>query len=160
MEGASSMHPNESRTRAQPRVALERVSKTFHEEITGSSVLAVDDVSLCVAKSEFRSIVGPSGCGKSTVLNIIAGLEHPSEGHILIDGVEENVRHHHFGYMFQNDLLFPWRRVRDNVAIGLETLGTPRRATGRRRFFNGSTSIPSPTSIRHNCRAVCASGWL
>ena len=120
------MHPSQSPTRAQPRVAIEHVSKTFHEETTGAPVLAVDDVSLGVANSEFVTIVGPSGCGKSTILNIIAGLEQPSSGRILIDGAEERVRHQHFGYMFQKDLLFPWRRVRDNVAIGLEVLGTPR----------------------------------
>jgi ABC-type nitrate/sulfonate/bicarbonate transport system ATPase subunit len=152
------MHHDEFVALPQTRVALERVSKTFYEETTGAPVLAVDDVSLGVQKSEFVTIVGPSGCGKSTVLNIIAGLEQPSDGRILIDGVEEALRHEHFGYMFQRDLLFPWRRVRDNVGIGLEVLGTPRREARERaaqileRFDLGAFADKYPAQLSGGMR--------
>ena len=108
------------------RVTLEDVTKVFHQEIGEEPVLAVQGVDLAVDAAEFLTIVGPSGCGKSTLLNIIAGLDEPTSGRILVDGAAVSDRQRYFGYMFQKDLLFPWRRVRDNVAIGLEVLGTPR----------------------------------
>ena len=108
------------------RVALEGVSKVFQPDDGEEPVRAVDGVDLAVHRAEFLTIVGPSGCGKSTLLNIVAGLEEPTSGRVLVDGSPVPERHGYFGYMFQKDLLFPWRRVRDNVAIGLEVLGTPR----------------------------------
>ena len=110
----------------RPRVTLTDVTKVFHQDADEDPVCAVEGVDLAVNAAEFLTIVGPSGCGKSTLLNIIAGLEEPTAGRILVDGVSVTDRQRYFGYMFQKDLLFPWRRVRDNVAIGLEVLGTPR----------------------------------
>ena len=113
--------------RASPeRVALEAVTKVFHQDVGEAPVSAVERVDFSVGSGEFLTIVGPSGCGKSTLLNIIAGLEEPTTGRVLVDGVAVPERQRYFGYMFQKDLLFPWRRIRDNVAIGLEVLGTPR----------------------------------
>ena len=109
------------------RVTLEDVTKVFHQDAGEAPVCAVEGVDFAVRPAEFLTIVGPSGCGKSTLLNIIAGLEEATAGRILVDGVHVSERQRYFGYMFQKDLLFPWRRVRDNVAIGLEVLGTPRR---------------------------------
>lgn len=109
------------------RVALEDVSKIFHDQDGGEPVLAVDTVSLNVRSSDFVAIVGPSGCGKTTILNIIAGLEEPTSGRVFTDGSEVPDRRQYFGYMFQNDLLFPWRTIRDNVAVGLEVLGIPKK---------------------------------
>ena len=111
----------------RPRVTLTDVTKVFHQDADEDPVCAVEGVDLAVNAAEFLTIVGPSGCGKSTLLNIIAGLEEPTAGRILVDGVSVTDRQRYFGYMFQKDLLFPWRRVCDNVAIGLEVLGTPRR---------------------------------
>ena len=108
------------------RVTLENVTKVFHQDDGEEPVRAVDGVDFAVRSAEFLTIVGPSGCGKSTLLNIVAGLEEPSTGRVLVDGVHVAERQRYFGYMFQKDLLFPWRRVQDNVAIGLEVLGTPR----------------------------------
>ena len=108
------------------RVTLEDVTKVFHQDIGEEPVLAVEGVDIAVHAAEFLTVVGPSGCGKSTLLNIIAGLDEPTSGRILVDGATAADRQRYFGYMFQKDLLFPWRRVRDNVAIGLEVLGTPR----------------------------------
>jgi len=111
---------------ARERVTLEAVTKVFHQDAGEAPVHAVERVDFSVRSAEFLTIVGPSGCGKSTLLNIIAGLEEPTTGRVLVDGVAVPDRQRFFGYMFQKDLLFPWRRVRDNVAIGLEVLGTPR----------------------------------
>ena len=61
-------------------VRIEKLCKTFDEKTN-----VVDDVSVCIRDNEFVVIVGPSGCGKTTTLNIIAGLEKPSSGHIFID---------------------------------------------------------------------------
>ena len=117
------------------RVTLAGVSKVFHEEAGEEPVLAVEGADFGVHAAELLTIVGPSGCGKSTLLNIIAGLEEPTSGRVLVDGVAVPDRQRYFGYMFQKDLLFPWRRVRDNVAIGLEVLGTPR-AEARERALD------------------------
>ena len=108
-----------------PRVALLDIGKTFVDD--GEEVVAIDGVSFNVHDAEFVTIVGPSGCGKSTILNVIAGLEQPTAGRIVIDGEEVADRRANFGYMFQKDLLFPWRTIRNNVAVGLEVLGVPKK---------------------------------
>ncbi len=84
------------------------------------------DVSFTVARGEVLCLLGPSGCGKSTLLNIIAGLEQPDSGQVLVDGVDiagTPVHRRGFGLMFQGLELFPHRNVRDNVAFGLRMLG-------------------------------------
>ena len=82
-------------------------------------------ISQCVPPS-FSPSSDPAAAARARCLNIIAGLEAPTTGHVLVDGVAVPDRQQYFGYMFQKDLLFPWRRVCDNVAIGIEVLGTPR----------------------------------
>jgi NitT/TauT family transport system ATP-binding protein len=100
-------------------VALDDVTVRFGD------YTAVEGVSFEVREGTFLSIVGPSGCGKSTLLNLISGLGEPASGSvhnaILADGGR-------IGYMFQRDLLLDWRTVTQNVALGLEAQGTPRRA--------------------------------
>jgi ABC-type nitrate/sulfonate/bicarbonate transport system ATPase subunit len=71
------------------------------------------------------SLIGPSGCGKSTIFNIVAGLEAPTTGRVLIDGNDATGFIGNVGYMLQKDLLLPWRTVLDNVALGMEIRGTP-----------------------------------
>jgi ABC-type nitrate/sulfonate/bicarbonate transport system ATPase subunit len=88
-----------------------------------SAVEALGRIDLSVADGEFVSIVGPSGCGKSTLLNIVAGLEQPTSGEILLDGQLAERRLGRTAYMHQKDLLLPWRTVRDNVTLGLEVAG-------------------------------------
>jgi NitT/TauT family transport system ATP-binding protein len=85
---------------------------------------AVDRVSFEVPAGTFLSIVGPSGCGKSTLLNLLAGLGEPASGSVHNAVLAEGRR---IGYMFQRDLLLDWRTVTQNVALGLEAQGTPRR---------------------------------
>lgn len=89
-------------------------------------VAALEDINLEIGESEFITIVGPSGCGKSTLLNLLAGLLPPSEGTLLyknkpIAGVNRSI-----GYITQQDNLFPWLTLIDNVAFPLELVGVPK----------------------------------
>ncbi|HEV7949309.1 MAG TPA: ATP-binding cassette domain-containing protein, partial [Glaciihabitans sp.] len=95
-----------------------RASETTKRGIDQVQVLQPVDV--IARPGEFVSIVGPSGCGKSTLFSIIAGLEAPTEGAIVIDGTDHTGETGHVGYMLQKDLLLPWRTVLNNVILGLE----------------------------------------
>ena len=98
-------------------IQFEHVTKRF------GSFVAVDDVSLEIERGEFFSLLGPSGCGKTTLLRMLAGLEVPSEGRILIDGVDmagvpPNRRP--VNMVFQSYAVFPHMSVAENVAYGLK----------------------------------------
>ena len=88
----------------------------------------LDGLDLAVRPGEFTAIIGPSGSGKSTLFNIVAGLDRPASGQVLIDGATTTGHSDQVAYMPQKDLLFPWRTVEDNTALGLEVQGVPRRA--------------------------------
>lgn len=105
-------------------VALKDVTITFRLG-DGGTYTAVEQASLSVADGEFVSIVGPTGCGKSTLLNVAAGLLSPSAGDAAIFGAPLSGLNRQAGYLFQAEALFPWKTAIDNVAIGLETAGTP-----------------------------------
>jgi NitT/TauT family transport system ATP-binding protein len=105
-------------------VALSDVSIAFRLA-GGGTYTAVERTDLTVADGEFVTIVGPTGCGKSTLLNIAAGLMAPSSGRVDIFGSILGALNRQAGYLFQADALFPWKTALENVAIGLETAGTP-----------------------------------
>jgi NitT/TauT family transport system ATP-binding protein len=90
---------------------LKNISKRFHT--INNETKAIDDISFKVRKGEIVSIVGPSGSGKSTVLSLIAGLEKPSEGEVIVNTKS-------IGFMFQKDQLYEWRNVFKNCMLGLE----------------------------------------
>lgn len=99
-------------------LSIQQLSYVYHT-LQGET-MAIEDISFCVSKGQFISIVGPSGCGKSTLLSLISDLISPSAGQIVIDqGVLENPNHA-IGYMLQKDHLFEWRSVYENVLLGLE----------------------------------------
>lgn len=81
----------------------------------GETIL--EKMNMEAAEGEFVSILGPSGCGKSTLLNIMAGLIKADTGCVLIDGVLNDRISGHFAYMPQQDLLFPWKNIMDNVCL-------------------------------------------
>lgn len=105
-------------------IRLEHVSKSF---LTKSNAVtpALRDVTLEVGEGDFVTIVGPSGCGKSTTLNLLAGLTEPTSGTVLVAGRPVGQAQVDTGYVFQQDSVLPWRKVIDNVEIGLKLRGVP-----------------------------------
>lgn len=103
-------------------VTLRQVSKTFRSS-TGD-VRALHDITLDIASESITAILGPSGCGKSTLLRMIAGLESPTRGDILINGMppQEFRASGQLGIAFQDPALLPWRSVTRNVQLPLELL--------------------------------------
>lgn len=101
---------------------------------------AIRSVDLEVRQGEFLAIVGSSGCGKSTLINIMCGMVKPTRGEVLIDGEPVDNRKHKIGYVSQSETLLPWRRILQNVALGLEIEGTPKaeRLETARRLMEAS----------------------
>ena len=95
----------------------------FVYQAPDGEVEALRDVSLDVEEGEFCSIVGPSGCGKSTLLSALAGLEPLTGGEIAVDGETVRGPSPRVGFMPQQDQLFPWRSIWDNVTLGLAVRG-------------------------------------
>lgn len=81
---------------------------------------AIDNISFSVKEGEFIGIVGPSGCGKTTILSLIAGLIKPTKGKVLVHGKAVEGPSTKVGYMLQQDYLFEWRNIMQNVLLGLE----------------------------------------
>ncbi|MBB2972872.1 ABC transporter ATP-binding protein [Mesorhizobium sp. RMAD-H1] len=122
-------------------VELQDVSIAFPMS-DGTRYEAVGQTQLKVRDREFVAIVGPTGCGKSTLLNATAGLLVPAGGRVSIFGKELAGLNTHAGYLFQQDSLMPWKTSIDNVAIGLEVAGTPRReALEKARAWMGRVGL-------------------
>lgn len=105
----------------KPAVVLEGITQVYVTD-RGAS-LAIDNISFSVDPGEFISLVGPSGCGKTTVLSTIAGLIHPTRGEVKLFGEKVESPSEKVGYMLQQDYLFPWRTIWQNLMIGLELTG-------------------------------------
>jgi NitT/TauT family transport system ATP-binding protein len=110
-------------------LTLDAVSKDFRvrDKRAPRIFTALEDVSLDVRAGEFLTVVGPSGCGKSTLLDLVAGLDRPSRGRILVDGEEVRGPGLDRGIVFQQYALYPWRTARGNVEFGLAAKGVERR---------------------------------
>jgi putative ABC transport system ATP-binding protein len=146
------MNPGRPRSSAPehtPAVVLEDVSKSYGRG--ASAVAAVVAMSLSVPAGEFVSVMGPSGCGKSTLLNLIAGLDTPDEGRVILGGADlsslsddarSDARLKRVGIVFQNFNLFPTFTVEENVAWPLEFLGLRwREARERARAMLGQVQV-------------------
>lgn len=103
------------------KLELRNVTKTFNTE--EGEMDALEDINIEVKPNEFLCIIGPSGCGKTTLLRLVAGLDHPSSGEIVLDGKEVKGPSPDRGMVFQEFSLFPWRTVLKNVEFGLEIRG-------------------------------------
>lgn len=118
----------------------------------------LDDVSLTVEAGEVVALVGSSGSGKSTLLSILTGALVPDRGSITFGGRPVTGRRRPFTYMPQRDVLLPWRRIRDNAAIGLEIAGVPRREARRRvaplfaEFGIAGTELLHPSQLSGGMR--------
>ncbi|MCK5264119.1 MAG: ABC transporter ATP-binding protein [Candidatus Thorarchaeota archaeon] len=104
------------------KLSVRNLSKSYPNGDSGETEV-LDNISFDIEEGELLSILGPSGCGKTTLLKIIAGLLEPDEGEVLIDGEKVEPGHNRVGYIFQQESLFPWRTVRQNIEFGLEVKG-------------------------------------
>ena len=104
-------------------VDVRNVSLTF--ETADGQVDALSNVNLRIAQGDFVSFIGPSGCGKTTLLRLIANLEIPTAGTVLVNGTSaEDARLNRvYGYVFQAPALYPWRSIEKNVMLPLEVMG-------------------------------------
>lgn len=103
---------------APAKIELSHVTHLYLS--TTRAFMAVKDINLRVEEGEFICLVGPSGCGKTTLLSLMAGLEKPTAGKISIDGKPIAGPSPQVGYMLQQDYLFNWRTIEDNVFLGLD----------------------------------------
>src|SRR5262245_4064460 len=107
-------------------VAASKLSLTF--ETGDGPVNALSDVDLTIRKGEFVSFIGPSGCGKTTLLRVIADLQQPTSGSILVNGVTPALARQRraYGYAFRASALYPWRTIERNVALPLPIMAIAR----------------------------------
>lgn len=112
-------------TPARPVIEARGLSLTF--ETADGPVFALTDVDLDVQAGEFVSFIGPSGCGKTTFLRVVADLEQPSAGTVLVNGLTPEAARlaRQYGYVFQAPALYPWRTIEKNVMLPLEIIGLP-----------------------------------
>jgi NitT/TauT family transport system ATP-binding protein len=104
-------------------VDAQNISLTF--ETADGKVDALSNVSLKVVEGEFVSFIGPSGCGKTTMLRLIADLQQPTSGTLLVNGMSAEAARlaRSYGYVFQAPALFPWRSIEKNLKLPLEIMG-------------------------------------
>jgi len=158
-------HSSRSRTMENlVAVALEEVSKHYGG---GSEPVAVlREVSLRVSAGDFVAILGPSGSGKSTLLNLVAGLDSPSAGRVLVggrdlaylgDNARSDLRLREIGFVFQSFNLFPTFTAEENVAWPLELLGVPWREA-RRRAEEALAQVALPPAAARRRPAALSGG--
>jgi NitT/TauT family transport system ATP-binding protein len=102
-------------------LTIREVSHRF--DLEGQPLSVLDRISLRIGRGEFVALLGPSGCGKSTLLRLVAGLDSPTAGSLLVDGQAIEGPDPSRIVVFQDPTLYPWRTVWDNVALGLEARG-------------------------------------
>ncbi|GAB6100759.1 ABC transporter ATP-binding protein [Halanaerocella petrolearia] len=100
------------------KIEFREVGMKYHTLETETEALA--DLSFSIKENEFVSLVGPSGCGKSTTLSLLAGLISPTSGQVIVDNEEIKGINQKVGYMLQEDHLFSWRTIEENILLSLE----------------------------------------
>jgi NitT/TauT family transport system ATP-binding protein len=111
------------------------ISKTYFDAVARDDVVALSGVSLSVEAHDFVSVIGPSGCGKSTFLRIVAGLDTPTSGEIMVSGKKVKGPGADRGMVFQEYALLPWKTTEANIEFGPRLKGVPkdeRRAIAQR----------------------------
>ena len=104
------------------QLSIQGVSRVF-EGTKGQRTQALQPIDFDVKENDFVTILGPSGCGKSTLLRIVAGLDFPTTGQVLLDGERIQGPGADRGVVFQSYTLFPWLTVRENICFGLREKG-------------------------------------
>ncbi|MEO0092542.1 MAG: ABC transporter ATP-binding protein [candidate division WOR-3 bacterium] len=107
-------------------ISIKNLRKVFQTN-SNEPLIALDNINLEIAPHSFTCIIGATGCGKTTLLRIIAGLEKPTDGIVLIGNQVVNGPRSDTTLVFQQYSLFPWRNVIDNVAFGLEVQNIPQK---------------------------------
>jgi NitT/TauT family transport system ATP-binding protein/sulfonate transport system ATP-binding protein len=110
---------------------IEQVSRTFPARQRHAPTLALEPIDLNVGNNDFVTILGPSGCGKSTLLRIVAGLDRPTSGRVVLDGREVTRPGADRGMVFQSYTLFPWLTVSENISFGLRERGVSEAERGK-----------------------------
>ena len=123
MTSTNALNQTQSQTQG-PLLQVRGVERRFGP--VGGGTLALQATDLDVAQNDFVTILGPSGCGKSTLLRIVAGLDTPTGGQVLLDGRRISGPGADRGMVFQSYTLFPWLTVLDNVCFGLRERDVPR----------------------------------
>lgn len=135
MNTAVKTNPTFARSDATVAAELRNVTVEYRR-LDGSTVKALDDVSIRINEGELVVFVGKSGCGKTTALNVISGLAKPTNGNVQILGCEPEAALDQMGYMFARDALLPWRTAQGNVEFGMEIRGVPAMERQRRALKN------------------------
>jgi NitT/TauT family transport system ATP-binding protein len=107
------------------KLLIENLSRVFPPVRGGQPTRALEPTNISIGDNDFVTILGPSGCGKSTLLRLVAGLDTPTAGRILLDGRAVHHPGPDRGMVFQSYTLFPWLTVAENVAFGLREKGVP-----------------------------------
>jgi len=136
-------------------LVIQNLTRTFPRE-NGTTLTAIENLSLTVHDKEFVCVLGPSGCGKTTLLRMIAGLDSASSGEIVLDGERITGINPKVGIVFQEYSLFPWRSVIDNIAFGLEMRGLAR--TERNRIAEHYLDLVGLTQFRESYPSELSGG--
>ncbi len=120
-----------------PAVLIRNLSIAFPGKRAGEQINVLDHIDAEVARGEFACLVGPSGCGKSTLLNIVAGFLNPTSGEVLVEGEPVQGPDPRRIFVFQENGVFPWLNVRDNIAFGLRV----QRASEREQLIAHYTAM-------------------
>ncbi len=103
-------------------IRFEGITKTFHRG-PGNPFVAIGGIDFQVQDREFIAVVGPSGCGKTTLMRMVAGLESPTSGQVLVGGKPVSGPGPDRAVVFQQFALFPWKTVRENIVFGMRSRG-------------------------------------
>ncbi|WP_462411242.1 ABC transporter ATP-binding protein [Neobacillus sp. Marseille-QA0830] len=97
---------------------VQGIHHTYFTKDTATTALS--NISFTVEEGEFVSLLGPSGCGKTTLLSILSSLLKPTQGKVLLQGKPVTPANNDIGYMLQQDYLFPWKTIEENILLGLK----------------------------------------
>ena len=146
--GSPLPHGERSERAWREQARIENVSRVFPAVRGGEPTRALEPTDLTVGDNDFVTILGPSGCGKSTLLRLVAGLDTPTTGRMLLDGKPVTRPGPDRGMVFQSYTLFPWLTVADNIAFGLREKGVP--AAERARVVESWLTRVGLTSFAHH----------